>query len=256
MSIGTRIAGADFQRGLGRERLQPVAPDDLDQLGDCPGAGMLVERFATGDGEGIRNNGLDADLVAAGLDRLLDIGGYALFQLGEELVLLGDGQRQQPVEELGHGRQLVLQTALVDDLEAGRVLETLDVPVLDASAPERAVELAKRRFRVCALQIVAFPEQRGVSAAHGGLGIPLAPRDGAQAVETARDGGDEPPFALHVRGYGPEQRRPGLVGAVGPAEALDRLVGAPAGLQQVVDAPLGVPAAEVRVVAAARPSRH
>ena len=39
---------------------------------------------------------------------------------------------------------------------------------------------------------------------------------------------------------GAEQGRRGLVRAVGPAQPLDRLVGPPAGLQQVVDAALGV----------------
>ena len=40
------------------------------------------------------------------------------------------------------------------------------------------------------------------------------------------------------------------------SEALDRLVGAPAGLQQVVDAPLGVPAGKIGVVAAPGAAGH
>ena len=44
--------------------------------------------------------------------------------------------------------------------------------------------------------------------------------------------------------------------AVGPAQALDRLVGPPAGLQQVVDTALGVGAAEIGVVAAPDAARH
>ena len=80
----------------------------------------------------------------------------------------------------------------------------------------------------------------------------MAPR----RVEPARDGGDEPALALHVGGDGAEQRRGRLVRAVGPAQPLDRLVGPPAGLQQVVDAALGVGAAEIGVVAAPDAARH
>ena len=43
---------------------------------------------------------------------------------------------------------------------------------------------------------------------------------------------------------------------VGPAQPLDRLVGAPAGLQQVVDAALGVGAAEIGVIAAPDAAGH
>ena len=187
---------------------------------------MLVERLPAGDNERVGDHGLDADLVAAGLDRLLDVGGDALLQLGEELVLLGDGQCQQAVQELRHRRQVVLEPALVDDLEAGRVLEALDVPALDAPAPERAVELPQGSLGVGALQVVALAEQRGIAAAHGGLAVTLASRDGAQAVEPPGDGGDEPPLALHVRGDGTEERCRGLVRAVGDGGDLASLAAA------------------------------
>ena len=71
-----------------------------------------------------------------------------------------------------------------------------------------------------------------------------------------RNGGDEAPLALHIGGDGPEQRRRGLVRAVGAPEALDRLVGAPSRLQQVVDPAFGIGAGKIGVVAAARPSGH
>ena len=77
-----------------------------------------------------------------------------------------------------------------------------------------------------------------------------------ERVEAPRDGGDEPAFSLHVGGDGSEQRRGRLVRAVGPAQPLDRLVGPPARLQQVVDAALGVGAAEIGVVAAPDAARH
>ena len=65
--------------------------------------------------------------------------------------------------------------------------------------------LAERHLGVGALQIVAGPKQGGAAAAHGGLRIALSPGDGAEAVETPGDGGDEPPLSLHIRGNGAEQ---------------------------------------------------
>ena len=128
----------------------------------------------------------------------------------------------------------------MDQLEAGGVLETVERPARDVAAPERDVETAQCGLRIDALQVVALAEERLVAAAHGGLAVPLAPGDGAERIQAPRDGGDEAPLALHVRGDGAEQRRRGLVRPVGAPEALDRLVGAPARLQQIVDAPVGV----------------
>ena len=71
-----------------------------------------------------------------------------------------------------------------------------------------------------------------------------------------RDGGDEALLALHVRGHGPEHGGRGLVRPVGAAETLDRLVGAPAGLQQIVDPPLGVGAGQIGVIAASGAAGH
>ena len=128
----------------------------------------------------------------------------------------------------------------MDQLEAGGVRETVERPARDVAAPEGDVETPERRLGVEALQVVALAEQCLVVAPHGGLGIALAAGDRAEAVEPARNGGDEAPLALHIGGDGPEQRRGGLVRPVGAPEALDRLVGAPSRLQQVVDPPVGV----------------
>ena len=174
----------------------------------------------------------------------------------EELVLLGDGERQQPVEEARHRRQLLLEVAFVDQLEAGGVREAVERPAVDVAAPERDVEAPERRLRVDALQVVALAKEGLVVAAHGGLGIALAAGDRAQAVEPPRDGGDEPPLPLHVCRHGPEQGRRSLVRPVGSAEALDGLVGPPARLQQIVDAALGIGAGEIGVIAAPGPARH
>ena len=63
-------------------------------------------------------------------------------------------------------------------------------------------------------------------------------------------------LALHIGGDGPEQRRRGLVRAVGPAQALDRLVGPPARLQQVVDPALGIGAGKIGVITASGAPGH
>ena len=214
---------------------------------------MLVEGLPPGDGERVGAHGLDPDLVGAGLHRLLDVGGDPLFQFGEELVLLVDRQRQQPVQEPRHRRQVFLEVAFVDQLEAGGVLETVERPARDVAAPERDVETPERRLGVEALQVVALAKERLAVAAHGGLGIALAAGDGAEAVEPPGNGGDEAPLALHIGGDGAEQRRRGLVRPVGAPEALDRLVGAPSRFQQVVDPALGIGAGKIGVIAAPVP---
>ena len=136
LPVGAGLAGADIEGGIGGQRHQPVAAADLDEIGGGPGAGMLVERLPAGDGKRVRAHGLDADLEAAGLDGLLDVLGDAGLQFRGELVLLGDGEREQAVEEARHRRQLLLEAALVDELEAGGVLEAVERPALDVVAPE------------------------------------------------------------------------------------------------------------------------
>ena len=246
----------ELDRRVGGERLQPVLARDLDDLGLGAGALVREHRLARGDGERVGNDGLDAPLEGARLDGDLDVGLDAGLQRAEELVLLVDGKRQQPVEELRHGRQVLLEVALPGELEPGGLLEVLERPALDVAAPERDVELAQRRFGIEALEVVAGPEQRGVVAPHGGLGVALAPRDGAEGIQPPRDGGDEPALALHVGRDGAEERRGRLVRPVGAAQPLDGLVGPPAGLQQVMDAALGIRAAEIGVIAAADAARH
>ena len=48
LAVGTRIAGADVEGGVGGRGLQPVPADDLDEIGRGPGAGMLIQRLTAG----------------------------------------------------------------------------------------------------------------------------------------------------------------------------------------------------------------
>ena len=93
LAVGAGLSSADIEGGIGGQRHEAVAAADLDEIGGGPGAGMLIERLAAEEAERIGAHGLDADLEAAGLDGLLDVLGDAGFELGEELVLLGDGER-------------------------------------------------------------------------------------------------------------------------------------------------------------------
>ena len=70
---------------------------------------MDVNRLARGETERVRPDRLDALLVGPRLDRLFDIGFDAGFQRAEQVVLLVDGQGEQPVEEPGHRRQVLLE---------------------------------------------------------------------------------------------------------------------------------------------------
>ena len=217
---------------------------------------MDMNRLARGEAERVRPDRLDALLVGPGLDGLFDIGFDAGFECAEQIVLLVDGQSQQPVEKPGHRRQILHEVALVDELERGGLGEAVEGPARNVAAPQRDVELAQRRPGVGTLEIVAGPEQGGAAAAHGGLAVALSAGDGAEAVEPPGDGGDEAPLALHIGGDGAEQRRGSLVGAMGAAQTLDRLVGAPARLQQIVDPPPGIAAAEIGVIAAPGAAGH
>ena len=241
-----RVEGAPHrgQRRLGGEGPERVASRDLDDLGAL-GAGMAgvptTSESAT--------DGLDALVVGAGVLRGLDHRVEARLEVPEQVVLLVDRQRQQPVEEPRHRRQRVLQAAFgVGQDQSGGFGEAFLGPARHMVVVDGQVHQPQRGERVRALEVVLGAEQRRL--AHRRLAVALAAGDGAEAVEAARDGGDEAPLALDVGGDGPEQRRARLPRAVRAAEPLDRHVGAPAGLEQVVDAPRLVRARGVGVVAA------
>ena len=115
---------------------------------------------------------------------------------------------------------------------------------LDLPGVKQLVELPECGLGVGAFEIVVGAEQTLAA------GLALAAGDRAQGVEAARDRRQEALLALDVGRDRAKHRRLLLVGAVRAAEALDRRIGFPARLQQVMDAPALVPAAEIGVIAA------
>ncbi len=69
----------------------------------------------------------------------------------------------------------------------------------------------------------------------------MAARNGSQRIEPAGNGAEKALLGLHVCRNRTKQRRLRLVGPVGAAKALDRGVGLPAGLEQVMDAQPAIP---------------
>ena len=207
--------------------------------------GMGVHRTAFGDAEALGGERLDADVVGAAGNRRFDTRVEQLLEGGEERVLHRDPERQDAVQELRDRRQLFLErTVLVDKIETGRVLKIAERAALDLPGIKQLVELAQCGFGVGAFEIVVGAEQALTA------GLALAAGDRAQGVEAARDRRQEALLALDVGRHRAEHRRLLLVGAVRAAQSLDRGIGAPAGLQQVVDAPALVLGIEIGVIAA------
>ena len=109
---------------------------------------------------------------------------------------------------------------------------------------DQLIELPQRGAGIGAFEIVVGPEQALAA------GLALSPGDRAQRVETARDRRQEALLALDVGRDGPEHRRLFLVRAVRAPETLDRGIGLPARLQQVMDALALIAGAEIGVIAA------
>ena len=83
----------------------------------------------------------------------------------------------------------------------------------------------------------------------------MAFRDRPERVEATRDGGEKPLLTLHIGRNGSKERRLRLIGAVGAPQPLDRIVGLPAGLQEVMYTEALVFGPLVGMVAAPRATR-
>ena len=198
-------------------------------------AGMGVDRTPVGDDEALGAQRLQTGVIRAGCDCAFDAGGEQLFERGEQHVLQVDRERQQPVEEGGDRRQLILDAVGIHELQPRRVFEGLKRAAFDLAAHEQMIELAQRIAPVVAFQIVLGPK-KSLAA-----GLTLAAGDRAERVEPARDRAQEALLRLHVRRDRAEQGRLRLVGAIRAAEALDGGIGLPSGFEQVVDAQPAIP---------------
>jgi hypothetical protein len=110
------------------------------------------------------------------------------------------------------------------------------------SAETRLLTITHASATGVAFQIVLGPEESLTS------GLPLAFGDRAQGVETARDSGQEPLLSLHIGRDRSEQRRLRLIGSVGATQSLDRGIGVPSRLQEIVDAEPPVLRRQFRVI--------
>ena len=193
---------------------------------------------------------LQADVVGARRDRALDHAFEAVHERLEQPVLRRDPEREAAVQERGDRRQVLPERAVpVGEVEAGHLLEETERAPGDPAGMEVGVEAPERRAGIGTLQVVVGAEHPLPAR------LALAAGDRAERVEAARDRREEPLLALHVRRDGPEQRRLPLVRPVGPPEPLDRGVGLPARLEEIVDPEALVPRAEVGVVASPRAAR-
>ena len=228
------------------EGLVAIAAGDGEDLRLGAALRMDVECAAIRDGEALGSHRLDALIIGAGSDGALDLGAQQILEHAEQPVLQIDSQREEPVEKGGDRRQILAQAAVaIGQPQAGRVLERLQRAALDLAAVKQEIELAQRRAAIDGFEIVGGAEQTLAA------GLALAPGDGAERVEAARDRTQEALLGLDVGGDRPEQRRLRLVGAVGAAETLDRGIGLPARFQQVVDAQTAVLRGQIGMIGTA-----
>ena len=216
--------------------------------GERDGFGSAVVRehgLALDDLELLAAQGLDAAVERTVGHRLLDDAVEDRRELREEDVLHVDPQREHPIEELRDGRHLVLHATVgIEQRQARHLLELVEAASVDAARQHPGEEPPKRSACPGGFEVVGRLEHALPAR------LPRTPRDRAEGVEAARDRGDEPLLALHVRRDEHEERGLSLVRAVGASEPLDRVVGLPTGLEQVVDALALVPRVQVRVVTA------
>src|SRR3546814_17371595 len=77
----------------------------------------------------------------------------------EQHALKLDGKRQEPIEERGDRRELVLDPGGIRQQQAGDVLEHLDRAAVDLAAHHQQIKLPQSVTRGRAFQIALWPEQ-------------------------------------------------------------------------------------------------
>ena len=114
----------------------------------------------------------------------------------------------------------------------------------DLAGMQQLVELAQCRLGIGAFEIVVGAEQPLTA------GLALAAGNRTERVETARDRRQKAFLAFDVGRDRTEHRRLFLIGAIGAPQSLDRGIGAPAGLEQIMDALALILAGEIGVITA------
>ena len=245
-----RVRLDDAEDPLERHRVPASLDLDRQEVGRGPAHRVGAEQRVVADRRPVDHDRLHADIERAGIPRSGDARLHERQELVEDAVLQVDRQREEAVQPALYRRQFLLQHAiLVAELEAGAILELAERGAGQLARVEQVEPADERGAGVLAFEVVGRVEQVLPAC------LPLAAGQRAEAVEAAGDGAGEAQLALAVGRDGPEQRRAGLMRAVGAPEALDGPVGAPARLQQEVDALLLVFGVERGVVGPAGPTR-
>jgi hypothetical protein len=137
------------------EGLVAVLAQDAAAAGLGASSCMVMHDAALDDPEALGGQGLDADVVGAGGDRGFDARVEQLLEGDEEQVLHRDPERQDAVQEPRDRRQLFPERAvLVDEIEAGSVLQRGQRAAVDFPGVKQLVELPQCRLGVRAFEIV------------------------------------------------------------------------------------------------------
>ncbi|ARU03147.1 hypothetical protein LOKVESSMR4R_03924 (plasmid) [Yoonia vestfoldensis] len=206
---------------------------------------MLEDDLAVDDFEFLGLERFEADIERACLARIFDDGREEPAEGLEDRVLHVDAEREATIQELLDRRQGLFHRAIrFIERQPSHLLEFRIGAGLDLTRTQLVEELAQRSACVGALKVVLGTEH----VLTAGLALSLG--DGTQRVEAAGDGGEKALLALHVCGDGAKEWRLRLVRAVGPPETLNRIVGLPPGLQEVMHPKALVLGPEIGVVAA------
>ncbi|TWG96282.1 hypothetical protein L598_002700000120 [Mesorhizobium sp. J18] len=130
------------QGGCERHRMVALALRDGEELRLCAGSRMRVDGLAMGDGEPLRPQCLQSDIIGAAGDCPFDLRIQQLLEGGEEDALKLDGECQESVEEGGDRGQLVLDAIGIHQLQAGGGLKAVERAALDLAAHQQQIELA------------------------------------------------------------------------------------------------------------------
>src|SRR3546814_19383620 len=114
---------------------------------------MDMDGPAIGDDEALGPQRLQPDVVASGSDGAFDLGVQQPLERREQHALKLDGKRQEPIEERGDRRELVLYPGGIRQRQAGGVLEPPERATVDLPPPQQQIKLPPRVPRRMTFQI-------------------------------------------------------------------------------------------------------